>query len=56
MWFLPAGICAHPKIDPVTGEMLAFSYTFGPPYLTWTTIRADGTGTSPRLSRSMRTF
>lgn len=44
---LPAGICAHPKIDPVTGEMLAFCYTFGPPYLTWTTIRPDGTGTPP---------
>ncbi|MFC5064854.1 carotenoid oxygenase family protein [Actinomycetospora atypica] len=45
---LPAGICAHPKTDPRTGEMLAFSYTFEPPYLTWTTIRPDGTGTPPR--------
>ncbi|MBP2367158.1 carotenoid oxygenase family protein [Pseudonocardia parietis] len=44
---LPAGICAHPKLDPRTGEMIAFSYTFGPPFLTWTTIRPDGTGTAP---------
>ncbi|MCD2189381.1 carotenoid oxygenase family protein [Actinomycetospora soli] len=45
---LPAGICAHPKIDPRTGEMLAFSYHSGPPFLTWTTIAPDGTATPPR--------
>lgn len=45
---LPAGICAHPKIDPRTGEMIAFCYNFQPPFLTWTTIGPDGTGTAPR--------
>ncbi len=45
---LPAGICAHPKIDPRTGEMLAFCTSRRPPFLTWTVIRPDGTGTPPR--------
>jgi carotenoid cleavage dioxygenase-like enzyme len=43
----PAGITAHPKIDPRTGEMVVFCYHLGPPYLTWATIAADGTGTAP---------
>jgi carotenoid cleavage dioxygenase-like enzyme len=45
---LPAGICAHPKIDPRTGEMIAFCYNLRPPFLTWTVIRPDGAATSPR--------
>ena len=45
---VPAGICAHPKIDPVTGEMLAFAYSSRAPYLTWTTIAPDGRATTPR--------
>ncbi|MDN5916909.1 MAG: carotenoid oxygenase family protein [Pseudonocardia sp.] len=45
---LPAGICAHPKTDPRTGEMIAFCYNLQPPFLTWTTIAPDGTGTPPR--------
>jgi carotenoid cleavage dioxygenase-like enzyme len=45
---LPAGICAHPKIDPRTGELFAFCYTFAAPYLTWTVVRPDGTATPPR--------
>jgi len=45
---LPVGICAHPKIDPRTGEMIAFCYGMAPPFLTWTTIAPDGTGTPPR--------
>ncbi|GEL22388.1 carotenoid cleavage dioxygenase [Pseudonocardia sulfidoxydans NBRC 16205] len=45
---LPAGICAHPKIDPATGEMIAFHYNLQPPFLTWTTIDRDGTATAPR--------
>jgi carotenoid cleavage dioxygenase-like enzyme len=40
---LPDGICAHPKIDPVTGELVVFRYGFAPPYLTWATVGPDGT-------------
>ncbi|MEU4082203.1 carotenoid oxygenase [Streptomyces venezuelae] len=39
---LPAGITAHPKIDPVSGEMIAFCYALEPPYLTWSVIGRDG--------------
>jgi len=43
----PAGVTAHPKIDPRTGEMVVFCYGLQEPFLTWSTIRPDGTGTSP---------
>ena len=39
---LPLGITAHPKIDPVTGEMVVFRYDTEQPYLTWAVIGADG--------------
>ncbi|MEU8137821.1 carotenoid oxygenase family protein [Streptodolium elevatio] len=39
---LPAGITAHPKVDPVTGEMAVFCYALEPPYLTWSLIGQDG--------------
>ena len=39
---LPGGICAHPKIDPDTGEMLVFCYRFQAPFLTWTSISRNG--------------
>jgi carotenoid cleavage dioxygenase len=39
---LPTGFTAHPKIDPATGEMLAFSYWFAEPYLTYHVIDATG--------------
>lgn len=39
---LPAGIIAHPKVDPRTGEMLVFCYLLEAPYLTWAMIRKDG--------------
>lgn len=46
---VPGGVCAHPKIDPATGEMLAFTYHVRAPYLTWTTIRPDGSATPPAV-------
>jgi carotenoid cleavage dioxygenase-like enzyme len=39
---LPAGITAHPKVDPVTGEMVVFCYSLDAPYLTWSIIGRDG--------------
>ena len=39
---LPVGITAHPKIDPRTGEMVAFCYNIEAPYLTWSVIGKDG--------------
>ena len=43
----PAGITAHPKIDPRTGEMVVFCYGLEPPYMTWSTIGPDGRGGPP---------
>ena len=40
---LPNGFTAHPKIDPVTGELHAFAYWFAEPYLTYLVIDANGT-------------
>jgi carotenoid cleavage dioxygenase-like enzyme len=39
---LPAGITAHPKVDPSTGEMVVFCYSLHAPYLTWSIIDRDG--------------
>ncbi|WP_241385259.1 carotenoid oxygenase family protein [Rhodococcus sp. CH91] len=39
---LPAGLTAHPKIDPHSGEMIAFCYVLDAPYLTWSVIAPDG--------------
>jgi len=36
------GMCAHPKVDPVTGEMVLFRYDLTEPYLTWAVVGADG--------------
>ncbi len=40
---LTTSMTAHPKIDPVTGEMHFFGYGFVPPYLTYHVAAADGT-------------
>lgn len=40
------GTCAHPKVDPVTGEMIVFTYGLEAPFLTWAVIGADGQVTS----------
>lgn len=37
------GSTAHPKIDPRSGDMVLFNYTFEAPYLTWSVVGADGT-------------
>jgi carotenoid cleavage dioxygenase-like enzyme len=39
---LKTNMTAHPKIDPVTGEMLFFGYNVVEPYLTY--MRADASG------------
>ncbi|MDL9938573.1 carotenoid oxygenase family protein [Gordonia sp. ABSL1-1] len=39
------GSTAHPKIDPATGEMVLFNYTLEAPFLTWSTVDADGHAT-----------
>jgi carotenoid cleavage dioxygenase len=40
---LPGSFTAHPKIDPATGRMHAFGYTFTEPYLSYYVIEPDGT-------------
>ncbi len=44
---LKLGMCAHPKIDPVTGEMILFRYGVEEPYLYWAVVGADGSVTRP---------
>ncbi len=39
---LNGSFTAHPKICPVTGEMLAFGYSAMPPYLRYLRVAADG--------------
>ena len=40
------GMCAHPKLDPVTGEMVLFCYDVEEPFLTWAIVGPDGAVTS----------
>ncbi|MGZ6995395.1 MAG: carotenoid oxygenase family protein [Acidimicrobiia bacterium] len=40
---LRTAFTAHPKIDPVTGELHFFGYGFTPPFLTYHVAAADGT-------------
>lgn len=39
---LPVGVCAHPRIDPASGEMVMSCSGCSEPYLTWSVIEADG--------------
>ncbi|KAJ1697401.1 hypothetical protein LUZ63_005913 [Rhynchospora breviuscula] len=38
---------AHPKVDPFTGEMFTFGYSFEPPYVTYRVINKDGVMLDP---------
>jgi carotenoid cleavage dioxygenase len=44
---LAAGMCAHPRFDPDTGEMVYFRYDTRPPYLSWGALAADGSVSRP---------
>jgi carotenoid cleavage dioxygenase len=39
---LVGGMTAHPKLDPLTGEMLFFGYSAAPPYLRYHVVDAKG--------------
>jgi carotenoid cleavage dioxygenase len=39
---LRSSMTAHPKLDPVTGEMLFFGYDLGPTHLRYHRVAADG--------------
>ena len=39
---LQSAFTAHPKVDPKTGEMMFFGYSFAPPFLHYSTVSAEG--------------
>ena len=43
---LAGNFTAHPKVDPVTGDLHAFGYNFAAPYLTYYVVNATGSLTS----------
>src|SRR5439155_14721011 len=47
---LAAGMCAHPKVDPRTGDMVVFRYDVEAPFLTWAVIGADGHVSRPPVA------
>ena len=44
---LPKGMTAHPKFDPLTGELVVFRYDIEAPFLTWAIVAADGSMAQP---------
>jgi carotenoid cleavage dioxygenase-like enzyme len=44
---LPLGMCAHPRIDPRTRELVVFRYDVSEPYLTWAVVGPDGSVVRP---------
>lgn len=44
---MPVGSTAHPKVDPVTGDLVLFNYLLDAPYLTWSVVAADGSLSRP---------
>lgn len=40
---LASAFTAHPKVDPITDEMMFFGYSFAPPYLQYSVVSATGT-------------
>lgn len=53
---LHGAFTAHPKIDPITGEMLAFGYQPFPPYLRYHAVTAEGTLRSVDLDTDRATM
>ncbi|NJM19501.1 MAG: 9-cis-epoxycarotenoid dioxygenase [Richelia sp. SM1_7_0] len=39
---LKSAFTAHPKVDPITGEMMFFGYSFAPPYLHYSIVSPQG--------------
>lgn len=39
---LTSPFTAHPKVDPVTGEMMFFGYSFAPPYVQYGVVSSQG--------------
>ena len=39
---LASAFTAHPKVDPITGEMMFFGYSFAPPYLKYSIVSPEG--------------
>jgi carotenoid cleavage dioxygenase-like enzyme len=47
---LPAGMCAHPKVDPITGDMVLFRYDVQAPFLSWAVVGSDGSVVRPETA------
>jgi len=39
---LASAFTAHPKVDPVTGEMMFFGYSFAPPFVKYSVVSPQG--------------